>query len=525
MSELIIKNALVVNGTGAEPFNADLRISFGRIRELGTLTPGPDCEVIDAQGLALCPGFVDVHGHSDYHLLSVPSGESKLLQGMTTEVGGNCGYSAAPIHGEILAERMKFLKDELKVEAKFHEVEEYFSALKTIGLGVNFALLVGYNTVRGNVIGYRRQGPDAKELKAIQAQIAKAMQAGCLGMSAGLIYAPGTFTTADELAEALAPVQEAGGIFTCHIRSEGDKLLEAIEEFILIGKKAKVRLELSHLKTGGPKNWGKLDRAFELIERAQKDGIEIMADRYPYTSSFTSLNAVLPDWVFEGGEPEYRRKLREEKLKIIAEMEQQYDPDYWERIMVSQCFSENGSDFEGKTVAELAKEKGIGPAAFVADFLEQEAVGPNAIFHSMSEANLERIFLKKWVMLGSDSGARGFTGVLAKGKPHPRVFGSFPRFFAKFMREKKMFGLAEAVKKCTSLGAEHFGIADRGKIAPGFYADLVLFDPEKISDQATFENPFQPPVGIEMVMVNGELAVSAGKLTGAPAGRVVRKKQ
>ncbi len=521
MPSLVFKNALMVDGSGQEPYPGDLKVSGDRIQGIGRIKPVPKDQVIDAHGLALCPGFVDAHGHSDYHLLALPSAKSKILQGMTTEIGGNCGYSAAPIFQEIKKEREKSLARDLELKINFQEVSEYFEELRRLKIGVNFALLAGYNTVRGNLLGYRRNPPDAKEMKQIQAQIEKALAQGCIGMSAGLIYAPGTFTTADELAEALAPVREAGGIFSCHIRSEGDMLLEAIEEFISVGKKAGVRLELSHLKTGGPKNWGKLDRAFELIENAQKDGVRIKADRYPYLASFTSLSAVLPDWVFEGGEDEYRRKLKEDRERIKTEMERQYQADYWTRIAISQVFSERAAGLEGKTVADLAIKEKVQPAELVVDLLSKESSSPNAIFYSMSEANLDRIYQKDWVMLGSDSGARGFTGVLAKGKPHPRVFGSFPRFFAEFVRGKKIFSLAEAVRKCSWMACEHFGIRDRGKLEKGFYADLVLFDPDKITDRSTFENPFQAPAGIEMVLVNGEIAVKRGKLTGKMAGKII----
>jgi len=523
MPSIIFKNALIVDGTGREPFISDLKVSGTRIKEIGRLTPGEDDLVIDAQGLALCPGFIDAHGHSDYHLLVVPSGESKILQGMTTEIGGNCGYSAGPVYGEVKKEREKFLKDELGINLNFQELKDYFAELEEKKLGINFVELVGYNTVRANVLGYRRSAPDKKEMKKIHAQIKNALEQGASGMSAGLIYAPGTYTDADELADALAPVAEAKGIFACHIRSEGDRLLEAIEEFISIGRRAKVRLELSHLKTGGPRNWHKLDRAFELIENAQKDGIEIKADRYPYTASFTSLNAVLPDWVFEGGEKEYRRRLKQEKERIKEDMEKQYEASYWDRIRVAECFGERRAEFEGKTISEMAFSEKRSAIEFVVDFLENEEVSPNAIFYSMSEDNMVRIFQKPWVMLGSDSGARGFTGVLAKGKPHPRVFGAFPRFFREFVLERKLLSLEEAVKRCTFLPAEWFRVIERGKIQEGFYADLVLFDPEKISDSASFENPFQAPLGIEMVLVNGEIAVEKGKLSGRMAGRVLRK--
>jgi N-acyl-D-amino-acid deacylase len=523
MPDLVFKDVLLIDGSGQEPFQADLRIHGERIAEIGKIEPDPEDMVIREQNCALCPGFIDAHGHSDYHLLVQPSADSKLLQGMTTEVGGNCGYSGAPFFGELARERGPGLKEEYGLELKFKSVAGFFAELNSLGIAVNFAPLVGYNTVRACIIGFRRQGPNQKEMRRIKKEIETAMARGCFGLSAGLIYPPGSYATSEELVQALEPVAEAQGIFSCHIRSEGDQLIEAVQEFLDIGRKAKVRLELSHLKTGGPQNWSKLDKVFELIETARKEGFEIKADRYPYTASFTSLSAVMPDWALEGGMEAFKDRLKTDREKIRAELEAK-SPDYWQRIVVSQCFSQRAGSVEGKNIAELASIAKKSPADFLIDFLAEESVSPNAFFHSMSEENMVRIYQKDWVMVGSDSGARGFSGILARGKPHPRVFGTFPRFISQMVNRKKLLSLAQAVQKATSLCAEHFHIKDRGKLAVGYYADLVLFDPETIQDRASFDAPFNSPYGIEMVLVNGQIAAMNGEITGRLPGKVLEFK-
>jgi len=523
MSEVIFKEVLIVDGSGSEPFPADLRVTGERIAEIGRVNPAPGDTVIRPQNAALCPGLIDSHGHSDYQLLVAPLADSKILQGMTTEVCGNCGYSAAPFFGELARDRAQGLKEEYGLEIKFETMAQYFAQLRQSGIAINLAPLVGYNTVRACVIGFRREGPDASEMSKILNEIAGAMSQGCFGLSAGLIYPPGCYATSDELIQALAPVREADGIFACHVRSEGDRLVESVRELIEIGRKAGVRLELSHLKTAGPQNWNKLDEVFGLIEKAREDGIEIMADRYPYTASFSGLSAVFPDWALEGGYQAFQERLKTEREKIHSELKDK-KPGYWSRIVLSQVFSEKARQLEGKSVAELAECEKKGPEDFLIDLMAEERISPNAVFHSMSEENMERIYRKDWVMVGSDSGARAFDGILAKGKPHPRAFGAFPRFISQMANRKKIMALVRAVEKSSRLCAEHFRIKDRGKIAKGYYADLVLFDPEAIRDQATFDNPFSPPRGIDLVMVNGQIAVMNGELTGSAPGKVLEKR-
>ena len=524
MSDIVFSSPLVVDGTSKEPFVADVKVSGERISQIGKILPKKSDRVIPAKGLVLAPGFVDAHSHSDYHLLILPSAESKILQGITTEIGGNCGYSPAPVFGKLAGEREKSLSQEYSLKkSTFRELKDFLKELDELKIALNFAPLVGYNTIRASVMGFENRPPSKTELKKIQNEIEKALLQGAFGVSAGLIYPPGCYASKDELVEALAPLREAGGVFACHIRSEGDKLIEAVSELIEIGKKAGVRIQLSHIKTSGPRNWHKLDKVFELVENAQKHGLNIMADRYPYTASFTSLSAVLPEWVFEGGEEKYRERLRKERDKIKSEILKRYDGDYWRRVIISQSFEQGWERIEGKSIAQIAEEEKKPPCDILLEILYEHKISPSAIFRTMSEENLERIYAKNWVVVGSDAGARSGVGILAQGKPHPRAYGTFPKFFKEFVREKKLVSLKEAVRKTSALACEHFQIKERGKILEGYFADLVLFDPEKISDRADYENPFLPPVGIKLVMVAGRVVVEDGKITGEFSGKTLRK--
>ena len=523
MTSFLFKSALIVDGISPQPYQADLLVKEDKIAQIGRIPAQASDQVIDAQGLVLAPGFIDAHGHSDYHLLILPSAESKLLQGVTTEIGGNCGYSPAPVFGELKKEREKNLKQEYQIKTNFRRLKDYLERLEENGLGINFAPLVGYNTVRASVMGFENRPPTDEEMEKIRKEINLALEQGAFGLSAGLIYPPGCYVQKEELVQALEPVKESGGVFACHIRSEGRGLIEAVEEFLEIGIRSGAKLQLSHLKTSQPENWHKLDRVFELIEDAQKKGLEIKADRYPYLASFTSLSALLPDWVFEGGEREYRQKLTQKSPEIISELKKRYSVDYWEKVYISQCFSQKNRVLEGNNLAQLAEKEKIHPAEYMVNLLREEKLSPSAIFETMNFKNLERIYQKPWVMVGSDAGARSDKGVLAQGKPHPRAYGTFPRFFARFVREKSLISLSEAVRKTSALAGEHFRIEKRGKLAIGYYADLVLFDLESISDRANYQNPFLAPVGIKMVVVNGKIAVKDGKIINPTAGRVLRK--
>ena len=525
---LLFQNATVVDGSGREPFIADLAVEGERIAAVGRLSPDSARRVIPAQGLSLAPGFVDMHGHSDYHLLARPQAESKLLQGVTTEVGGNCGFSAAPVRGWLANERLNSHLRLFNIRADFQDMGEFLDRLQAARPAINYAPLAGFNTARAAVMEMSDQAANPEQLRAIQELIGRAMTEGAWGVSAGLIYPPGCYAKPDELAAAFQPVSKAGGIFACHIRSEGRALVEAVEEVIAVARAAGIPLQISHLKTSGPENWHKLDQVLERVGQAQQAGQVIRADRYPYLASYTGLaSAVLPEWVFAGSQEAYLARLRDPALRgrMAQELAAEHpDAEYWDRVVISQVFSHKNRGFEGRSIRASATELLKEPLDFVCDLLLEETDGPTAICHTMTEDNLRRIYEQDWVMVGSDSAVRGPEGVMAEGKPHPRVYGTFPRMLAWVVREKGMLSLAEAVKKMAADPCSALGLPERGRIEKGFFADLVLFDFQRVRDLASYEDPHRYPEGIELVVVNGQIAAEAGKPTGARPGQVLRRK-
>jgi len=524
--DLIIRGATVYDGTGALGFVADVGVKGDRIAAVGKLEDVTTARSVPAAGMALAPGFIDVHGHSDYFLLVLPSAESKILQGVTTEVGGNCGYSPAPVRGQLYEDRRAEHLELYGLDANWHEFGEYLERLEAVKPAMNFAPLVGFNTIRAAVGWYQSDPPPAEVLAEERAMVRRAMAEGAVGLSFGLIYTPACFARMDELVACAQEAADAGGFLASHIRSEGERLIEAVEESIEIARRTGAPFQVSHLKTSGVRNWGKLERIFELFEKARAEGIRVSADRYPYIASFTGLSSALPEWVMEGGKAAFlarladagqRQKMREE-LDATDAMH-----DRWERIMVAQVFHPELSRFEGKFVAEAAKSEGQDPLDFLCWLVIESRDRSSAIYHTMSSGNLERIYKKDWVSIGSDSAVRTHAGSLSEGYPHPRTFGTFPRVLSWVVRDKKWLDLAAAVRKMTLLPAECAGLKQRGKIEAGWYADLCLFDPGRVSDTATYEKPISYPVGIELVMVNGVVAAERGRLMDSRSGRVLRR--
>ncbi len=522
MFDIIIKNANIIDGSGREGFAADIGISEGRIAKIGRIEK-TDGQIIDAKGLIASPGFVDCHSHSDYYLIINPLAESKIRQGVTTEIGGNCGYSAAPLSGEALEERKNAYKKAYNLEHGWQDAKGYFSRLERQGTSVNFALLAGHNTIRASVIGGSSRDATDNEMARMKEMINQAMKEGAIGISTGLAYGPACFAKRDELIELCKEARKANGIFTVHMRSEGKGLLEAIEESIFIAKQAEIPLQISHLKTYGEENWGKLDSAFELIEKARAEGLDATCDRYPYTAANTGLHSVLPNWVLDGGIKKELERLKDKAVreKIRAEL-QQAKTDIWDKIMISEVITEKNKIYEGKGISEAAGIAKKEPLEFVFDLLVEDEIAVDAIFFKMSEENLKRIFKKPYVMFGSDSGARADYGPLGRGRSHPRTFGTFPRVLGRYVRNEKILDLPNAIKKMTSEPCKKFNIKNRGLIKEGYFADIVIFNPETISDTATYEDPHKYPMGIECVIVNGKTTVEKDKHLGTKAGNVIR---
>ncbi|MDO8746785.1 MAG: D-aminoacylase [Thermodesulfovibrionales bacterium] len=529
--DLLIKNGTVYDGTGAEPFEADIGVAGDKIAFINKVS-GVRCRVsntrgektIDAKGLAVAPGFIDTHAHSEFTLIADPRAEGKLLQGITTEINGNCGLSAAPLYGEALEHREKDLA-ELGIKERWSTFEEYFRILEGREIALNFVTLAGHGNIRASVIGYKDKKPTASELKKMQALSQKTIDAGAIGLSTGLIYPPGIYSDTEELVSLAKCFSKDRLIYTSHMRSEGKNLIESINEIICIGKEANIKVHISHIKTSGKENWDKINEAIVLIEDAKRKGIRITCDRYPYTASSTDLDTILPSWTYDGGtekelrmlkNPEMREKIKKEILHGHP------DNDYWTKVSVSSVSSKKNKWMEGKTLAFISERINIKPVDALFKILIEEKLRAGAIFSSMSEDNLKRFLSLPYAMIGSDSSARSRTGLTCKGKPHPRGFGSFPRFLGKYVRDGKLMSMSEAVHKITMLPARTFGINGRGVLKKGAFADIVVFDPERIIDRATFDKPFLKSVGIHYVIVNGLPEVAKGEITGATGGEILR---
>jgi N-acyl-D-aspartate/D-glutamate deacylase len=526
MYDLLIADALLYDGTGAPPVEGSIAIQGDRIAAVDPEVAGAARRVLKGAGLAAAPGFVDIHSHSDYHLLLAPEAESSLLQGVTLEVGGNCGYAAAPIAGPWQREREETYRETYGLRLGFSTVAEYFARLARERIGINFALLIGHNTLRGSILGGANRAPTPEEAERMAALARRGMAEGAVGLSTGLAYAPACFAKPEELTPLAAVVREAGGILTAHIRSEGDGLLEALDEILGVAEAAAIPLQISHLKTSGEKNWGKLPEAFARIEGALALGLKVRCDRYPYTAANTGLSACLPSWALEGGRDAQVARLRDPGVRerLSAELATQGKTgDFWGRVMIAEVVTKGNKRFEGMRVGAAAAAAGQVPLPFVLDLLVTEKMQVDAIYFTMSEENLRQILAKPYVMIGSDAGTRNFTGPLSGGRPHPRGFGTFPRVLGHCVRDLGLFDLATAIRKMTWDPCRMLGLADRGRLIPGAMADLTLFDPDRVKDEASYEDPYRAPSGIAWVLVNGQVAVEAGRLTGVRAGRPVSR--
>ena len=523
MFDLIISGATIIDGTGRPSLTGEIGIRDDRIAEVGQVL-GRARKTIRARGKVVAPGFIDIHSHSDYHLLVNPRAESKIRQGVTTEVGGNCGYSAAPLNGEVARERLKSFPSSFGLKHPWRSVSEYFRYLGDLGISLNFALLGGHNTIRASVMGGDPGAPGSRELRKILALTEEALEEGAIGLSTGLAYAPACFSGKRELRELGKLARKWDVIFSAHIRSEGKGLLEALDEFLEVGKETGASLEVSHLKTMWEENWGKLDAAFEKIEGCIRKGYPVRADRYPYTAANTGLSSILPLWALAGDSREIRDRLSSPRTwsRLVEEIGTSHDEKYWQGVIISQAQRKANQKWEGKSVWTACRGKN--PAEFALRLLKNDRIYTSVHIQAMSEKNLERILAKPWVMIGSDSAVRSVRGPLRQGKPHPRAFGTFPRVLGTYVRGKKLLSLPQAVHKMTGLPARKLGLKDRGLIKAGNFADLVIFSPDLISDQSTYADPYRYPIGIDFVIVNGKVVIEESRHTGARAGRVIRGK-
>ncbi|MCX8044074.1 MAG: D-aminoacylase [Desulfobacterota bacterium] len=525
MFDVIISNATVIDGTGRSPYRADIGIQGDTIIAVDTLGGAVAREVFRAEDLYICPGFIDIHAHSDFNLMVDPPGRSKVMQGITTEVCGNCGMSAAPLYGPVRKQREATFA-ELGIHRVWATFSEYLELLEQQGLLCNMVPLLGHGNIRGAVLGYDNQQPNKKELAQMQGLLEQELCAGVWGLSSGLIYPPGIFARKDEIIELCRCVSRSGGIYATHMRSEGDQVLEAIAEAISIGIGASIAVQISHLKTLGRQNWHKLPEMFTMIETARDTGVRICADRYPYTAASTDLDVVLPNWACAGGNSAALARLKNPTLREqIVEYLRRGERGLAEEILIARVVTEQNKPYEGKRLGEIADMRGQAVVDTLLDLLIEESLRIDAIFFSMSEDNLREILKKDYIMIGSDAAVWDTEGVLGSGRPHPRAFGTFPRVLGHYVRDQRVLRLEQAVRKMTGQPAEVIGIPDRGFVRTGYKADLVVFDFTAICDNATYEQPHRFPSGIIGVMVNGSWVVQNNALTGTRPGKVLRRSE
>lgn len=520
MIDILIKNGLIYDGSLNEPFISDISISEGRIESIGSFNIKNAGLVIEAKGLAVSPGFIDSHAHSDFTLLADPRAEGKIYQGITTEINGNCGMSAAPMYNKALEKREEDLK-QLGINDRWNTLQEYFTLLSRSGTAVNTAMLVGHGNIRGSVLGYDNREPSSSDLLEMSMLLKTAIEDGAIGLSTGLIYPPGVYSGTEEIIALAEILKDRDLIYTSHIRSEGDMLIEALREVVRIGHEAGVKVHVSHIKTSGESSWYKADEVMELLREAKNKGVMITCDRYPYIASGTDLDSILPSWAYDGGNEKEIKRLQDGSERVKMKKGMKSSSAQWEKIIISSVASEKNKWMEGRTISYICKELKTDETDFVFNLLIEEKLRVGAIFLSMNEKNLAKFFSLPFCMIGTDSSARSFDGPTRTGKPHPRGFGSFPKLFGKYVRDENLMTLSTAVNKSTMLPAMTFGLKGRGTIKEGMFADIVVFSPEKIKDTATFDDPYQKPEGIYYVLVNGTPAVYEGKPTGKLAGRIL----
>jgi N-acyl-D-aspartate/D-glutamate deacylase len=524
--DLLIAGATVYDGSGGPPVRADVGIAGGAVRVVGKLAKSRAKTVLVADGLAVSPGFIDIHDHTDIGLLVNPRAESAVRQGVTTLVSGQCGGSPFPVPEKGLEEAKAELSKEYGLELDWRDARGFLARLEKGGTALNYSTFVGHGTVRAAVMGYDDRAPSAAELEGMKACVAEAMAGGTLGLSSGLEYTPGSFAATEELVELAKVAARTGGLYATHMRDEEDEVLAAVAEALRIAREAAIRLEISHLKIGFAKNWPKLGALLEMLDKARAEGLDFRCDRYPYVAGATSLDLLFPVWAREGGTERFMARLKDPALDArlrahLAEQEKGYGT--WAGILISEVGSDKNRALEGMNVLEAAAGAGQPPYEFMRDLLIAENGRVGMVSFYGSEDVLKRILSQPYVGIGADSSAVAPYGPLGKGKPHPRFYGTFPRVLGKYVREEKVVPLEEMIRKMTAMPAEHLGFVRRGRIKVGWAADLCVFDPAKVVDKATFKDPAVYPEGISAVIVNGTIVVHEGEHTGKLPGRILRK--
>ncbi|MHC4872534.1 MAG: N-acyl-D-amino-acid deacylase family protein [Planctomycetota bacterium] len=523
---VILKNGTVYDGTGSEPFASTVVVRNGLIENItdSNFLKADDARVIDIKGLAVSPGFIDIHAHGDLEPLALPEAESKILNGVTTEVCGNCGSSPFPIINHYPG-YLREKAEQLDLEINWTNARDFFREVDKKPAAINRIFLLGHGRMRSAVVGSERRGARADELEEMREITNTAMRQGVWGLSTGLAYAPGCHADTEEIIELCKIIAKYDGIYTTHIRSEGDDLIDAVKEALDIADKSGVKLQISHLKISGEPNWHKLEELKELLFSAFKSGVKFGADWYPYEAWNANLDSILPDWVYEGGTARLLSRLRDPALRTrLAEhvIKASQRGMSWDKVIVGTVTLDEHQKFQGRSIADISEELALSPEDTYFNLILAEGGRADGIISTMSEEIQREIISWPFVSICSDATARLFEKDNSNNYFHPRTYGTASRFLRR-VREENFITMQEAVKKLTSLPASQLGLRERGILKKDKAADLVVFNPEKVTDTATFESPASRPEGIEHVFVNGSLVVENSKLTGAYPGKLIRK--
>ena len=528
--DTIIRNGMIYDGNGGEPFKADIGIKNDTIAFIGDLSKASAINEIDAKGNAVAPGFINMLSWATETLIHDGNSQSDIMQGVTLEVMGE-GWSMGPLN-EKLKKQQQESQTDIKYQVEWNTLGEYLSFLEKKGVSCNIASFVGATTIRMNVIGEDNRDPTPAELESMKGLVKQAMEEGAMGVGTSLIYPPAFFAKTNELIEMSKVASQYGGMYISHMRSEGDKLHEAVEELITIAKEANIHAEIYHLKAAGKDNWTKMDSVIKRVERARAEGLKITADMYTYIAGGTGLTATMPPSLQDGGFGKLRERLQDPAVRQQLKKEMNSKTDQWEnffyavsspeKILVVGFRQDSLKKYIGKSLAEVAKLRGASPEETAMDLIIQDSSRVECIYFLMSEENVKKQLAIPWVSFDSDEGSYEPAGVFLRSNPHPRAYGNFARVLGKYVREEKVISLQEAIRKLSNLPAKNLKIQKRGELKVGNYADIVIFDPEKIQDHATFEKPHQYATGMMHVFVNGEQVLKDGEHTGKRPGRFVK---
>jgi dihydroorotase/N-acyl-D-amino-acid deacylase len=528
--DVILRGGSIVDGSGNPRYAGDVAISGDRIAAVGYLGSATARETIDVSGLVVAPGFIDMLGQSETNVLIDNRALSKITQGITTEVTGE-GGSVAPLTDLLVLDDSAWMK-KYGVQEDWRDLDGYFAHLARTKSAVNIATFVGATQVRMAVVGKQDRRATPEELAHMVALVDTAMQQGALGLSTSLVYAPAIYAPTEELIALAQAARRQGGVYASHIRNEGSGIDAALDEAFRIGREANIPVEIWHLKTAGQPNWGRMPRVLARIDSARAAGLDVTADQYPYTRSATSLDASIPQWAHSGGtdsllarlqDPATRARIRTEMLGVTAGAENFYrGAGGADGILIVGTFEDSLRYLQGKTLAAVARMRGTDPVDALFDVVIADRSRTGAVYSSMNEGDVQAALKHWWVAVNTDAGGVAPDGPFAAQSTHPRAYGSFTRILGRYVREQRLMTLEYAVRKMTSLAAQRVGLADRGLVRPGMYADITVFDPQTVIDRATFEQPHLPSVGIAYVFVNGQAVLRRGKMTDARPGRGLR---